>query len=354
VDGKCTDDGIPGDSPTCKCSNPCYKTAANGTCSAYSPNACVHGSCSPSGCVCDTCWSLDPSTHTCTVPLNCGALYGVVRDAGAGSCALLSVDVSTGINKTVGPTTVCDGAQGGLSPSFSALDSFTDPSRPRLLVAIQTVSSLYAVDLSTAEASVVVPMPPYNESDTLLGLSAVGGSLYIVTRSHVYSAPVSGGALTDLGVPAAFPLAAQVTVSPSGGKSGAPLLLIADEGSRKMWLVDVGNPTASPVPSVQTGVNGPVAAHFSNSTTPGGALIEVAAYSIFTTAPATGKSSRIGGVPAGPGYIIASGLSPDGGTLFVADFANLYTFIAAKGSLVGPARAYTAGPLAVGNPQWVV
>jgi hypothetical protein len=277
-----------------------------------------------------------------------GTLTGVFRDPNGGPCMLIAIDIATGVNTTIGTTTVCDTATGGLFPSYSALDLATDPSNPRLLIAIQTVPILYAVDLKTAKATPVVAMPAYNESDFLLGLSLSGTDLYLTTQTSVYSASTSGaGKLKDIGVPANFPQYAQVAANPSGGSNGMPLIFVADENSKTMWVVDTGKPTVNPVPTVNTGVNGPIAAHWDPSTS---SIIEIASYTLYSTT-AAGKTTRLGSVPDGPGYPRVSGISPDGGLTYVMDFANVFTMSTTTGQ-VGKSWPFVGGPRVVGFPVW--
>jgi hypothetical protein len=274
-----------------------------------------------------------------------GALYGVFRtDSG---CALVSVSPSTGVNKTVASVSICDGID-SLFPSYAVHDA----KRGALVVAIQAAASIFRVDLATGAATAVVPMPTYNSSDFLLGLQLLGDTLYLVSQGSVWSAPAGGApALTDLGVPAAFPQYAQVAATPGGGTRGAPRLFIADENSKTMFVVDLGAP-GNAVGTLTTGVGNTILLRYSNATKNGAAFVELASYRLYLTDPGTGKTTSLGAVPDGPGYPRVNAVSPDGTTFAIIDFANVFTMSLANGA-VGPAFPFTGAPRVVGFPAWI-
>lgn len=114
-----------------------------------------------------------------------------------------------------------------------------------------------------------------------------------------------------------------------------------------MYVIDTGD--VSSVSTFNSGVNGCIDLQYSISL---GMLVQLQSYQLYQTNPVTGKSSRIGPVPDGPGYPRVNGLSPDGTTIFIIDFANVFTIDLSSGDVSTP-YPFTWAPRQVGFPQWV-
>ena len=75
--------------------------------------------------------------------------------------------------------------------------------------------------------------------------------------------------------------------------------------------------------TIKSGVSGDMDLQWSENLA---SLVEVASYTLYKTNPSSGKSTRIGYVPDGPGYPRVNTLSPDGGsTIWICDFSNEFT-----------------------------
>jgi hypothetical protein len=279
-------------------------------------------------------------------PYTAGTLYGVFRDPDAGGCKLMTLSPLNGTNATISTVDVCDKAS-ALFPSYSAYDA-----KQGLIVAIASAPSIYAVDITTGASKTLGDMPEIvqNGTEFLLGLTLLNGNLYLVSQNHVWSFPVSGGKLTDLNVPLSTPEYCQVAGSYFGG-TDAGHIYVADENSKTMWVIDLANPS-NKVPTVTTGVGNTITLQFGYNVSKG-SLIEIAGYQLYATNPTTGKSTKIANVPDGPGYPRVNGIAPDGLSTFIIDFANFFTMEFATGKVSGN-LPFTAAPLVVGFPQWVV
>jgi hypothetical protein len=266
-----------------------------------------------------------------------GNLVGVFRLDGV--CTLVSLNPATGVNTSIAALTVCDGVD-QLFPASSAYDA----ANSALLLAIGAGPSLFSIDVATGKTTALAPLPAYNDSNWIIGVQVLAGTPYVVTQTAIYA--LSGGALKDTGVALNVPQYSQVAGGLDG--NGVPVIYIADENSKALYVASLASPPP-PVATLSSGVSSTILLQYSASR---GKLVELASYTLYATDPKSGKSSRIGAVPDGPGYPRVNALSPDGTTLAIIDFADVFTMNLATGA-VSAKQPFTAAPRVVGFPQWV-
>ena len=277
-----------------------------------------------------------------------GSIVGLFSNGATGGCDLWSITPATGDNSTVARSLkMCDGVQ-QYFPSVA-----TQGAGGALIVAIGTGASIFSIDTASAEQTVLAPMPgpTLNDTNWPLGLvfvpaaGAGAGSLYLVMQTDIYE--VADGALKRLPIDISVPQYSQVTSCPECGTGGAASIFVADEATSTIFVFDLG---AMGAPStLKTGVKGDMDLQWSASLK---SLIQLQSYTLYKTNPTTGKSTRIGAVPDGPGYPRVNAISPDGGsTIAIIDFSNIFTIDLTSGK-VGDKNEFHLAPRIVGQPQW--
>ena len=271
-----------------------------------------------------------------------GSIVGLFSNGATGGCDLWRLSPSTGDNATVATgLRMCD----GVVQFFPAVATkLADDGA--LVVAIGTGASVFSIDTASGAQTPLAPMPALNDSNWPLGLvAAPAGKLYLVFQNDVME--VANNKLTRLPIDISVPQYAQVTSCPACGTGGAPVIFVADEASTTIFCFDLG---AMDAPyTIKSGVSGDMDLQWSESQA---SLIEVASYTLYKTNPVSGKSTRIGYVPDGPGYPRVNTLSPGGGdTIWICDFSNQFTMDLTSGA-VGPAFEFHLAPRIVGQPQW--
>jgi len=290
--------------------------------------------------------SASSSTSASAVPA--GNIIGLFSNGATGGCDLWQLSPSTGDNATIARSLkMCDGVT-QFFPSVA-----TAGADGALVVAIGTGASIFSIDTASAAQTVLAPMPGsgLNDSNWPLGLvfvpaaGASAGALYIVFQTDIYE--VAGGALRRLPIDISVPQYSQVTSCPECGTGGAAAIFVADEGTSTIYVFDLG---AMDSPStLKSGVKGDMDLQWSASLK---SLIQLQSYTLYKTNPTTGKSTRIGAVPDGPGYPRVNAVSPDGGsTIAIIDFSNVFTIDLTSGK-VGEKNEFHLAPRIVGQPQW--
>ena len=242
-----------------------------------------------------------------------GSIVGLFSNGATGGCDLWRLSPSTGNNATVATSLAMCAGVDQYFPSVA-----TRTAAGALVVAIGTGSHVFSIDVSSGAQTPLAPMPALNDSNWPLGVvAAPADKLYVVFQNDVME--VAGGKLTRLPIDISVPQYAQVTSCPTCGTGGSPVIFVADEASTTIFCFDLG---AMDAPyTIKSGVNGDMDLQWSESLA---ALIEVASYTLYKTDPTTGKSTRIGYVPDGPGYPRVNTLSPDGGsTIWICDFVRV-------------------------------
>lgn len=271
-----------------------------------------------------------------------GRIVGLFSNGATGSCDLWRISPSTGDNATVATSLrLCDGIQ----QFFPAVATKTADDGA-LVVAIGTGPSIFSISTADGSYTSLAPMPALNDSNWPLGLVSAGSKLYLVFQNDIMA--VAGGKLTRLPIDISVPQYSQVTSCADCGSGGAAVIYVADEATPTIFTFDLGAPDGAPA-TITSGVKGDMDLQYSTGLA---SLIEVQSYTLYKTSPTTGKSTRIGYVPDGPGYPRVNALSPgDRGTIAIIDFSNLFTMDLTSG-VVGPAFEFHLAPRVVGQPQW--
>lgn len=272
-----------------------------------------------------------------------GRIVGLFSNGATGGCDLWSLSPSTGDNRTVATSlAMCD----GVTQFFPSVAVKTGDAGA-LVVAIGTGSHVFSIDPASGAQTPLAPMPALNDSNWPLGLVAPSADkLYLVFQNDIYE--VAGGKLTRLPIDISVPQYSQVAACPSCGAGGAPMIFVADENSPTLFRFDLGAPDGAPS-TVTSGVKNDMDLQWAESL---GALVQVASYTLYKTSPTTGKSTRIGYVPDGPGYPRVNALSPGGGAaIAIIDFSNMFTLDTGSGQVSTPFEFHLA-PRIVGQPQW--
>jgi len=251
-------------------------------------------------------------------------------------CDLIRVDLATGANATLFSKISACAALTTNFPSFSAAGA-----PGRLLVAIGSAPSVFAIDMSTGAAAPLGSLAN-NDSDILTGLAhwAARGVTLVTTQFGVWNATDPGQ--NEL----LLPLSGADAFAGAFAFAGPwPTLYIADEASASIVLVDV---EAGKVAKRATGLSSPIGTVLNGkellqergyvrgvarrrardlphpfgpqrhpSTTP-----LLSHQVLYSTPAAGGAAKRVLSIPDGPGYPRTNGMAGPNFWWFF-DFANL-------------------------------
>ena len=234
-----------------------------------------------------------------------GRLVGVFHGPGdVTSCSLIEVSLSTGANKTLATSVPACAELTTNYPSFSA---FTGKA---LLLAVNSAPAVYAVDPATGASAPLGGLPPSNDTFPLLGLVWVEGAGALTATSLGLFNSTGPGPAALLVAFAAGEVIAGAFVVASG-----QLVYVCDENSNAIVEVDLRDLSKKQL----KGLSAPIGTALLSPST----LLQEKSYTLYSTALATGKSTRLLSIPNGPGYPRTNGIAGQGYWWWF-DFAALH------------------------------
>jgi hypothetical protein len=262
-------------------------------------------------------------TAVCAQPT--GRLVGVfVAPGDVTTCKLVEVSLSTGVNKTLASVPACSQLTTNY-PSFSAYDGTS------LLLAVNSAPAVLAIDPATGASTALGELPPSNDTFPLLGLVWVeGAGALTATSLGLFNSTAPGPATLLVAFAGAEVFAgASVVAAP-------PMVYLCDEYSAAILAVDLRDLSKRTL----KGLNSPIGSVVRSE----GVLLQEKSYVLYSTALATGKSTKLLNIPNGPGYPRNNGMAGQGwwwwfdfAALHVADLQAKTTQIA--GEFYGISRA---------------
>lgn len=208
---------------------------------------------------------------------------------------LLTIDPNTAVN-----VTTRDHIQlGSLTETFPASSCY-DAASKTLVVTCATADGVYAFAKDGTQ-TLVSPLPAYDETDPLAGLACTSDTVYYLTQTAIYTvgAGVQPSKVADLALTAS---SVKIAVSPTGGKGGAPLIIVGDTGAQTWSTIDVGN--AFKVSSIKTTISALWDLQYSSYLD---TLIAVAGYQLYTVNPNTGATKKVRGGALARAYDLCRG-----------------------------------------------
>jgi hypothetical protein len=235
------------------------------------------------------------------------------------ACSLIEVSLATGENRTLAPVPAC--AQ--LATNFPSFSAFTGAS---LLLAVNSAPAVFAVDIATGASTPLGALPPSNDTFPLLGLVWVEGA------GALTATPLGLFNSTTPGAPAELLVAFEGSESFTGGAfvlAAPPLVYVCDEGSSAIVAVDLRDLSKTALTGLASPIGSVVLAP--------GRLLQEKGYVLYSTALATGKSTKVVNIPNGPGYPRNNGVAGQGWWWWF-DFAALHVadLKAKTTAIVGP------------------
>lgn len=267
---------------------------------------------------------------------------GVFSDPGNfQNCYLREIDMVTGINTTIAALEVCNQVS-----TTTPASSVGSAQQNVFYLAVATAPAVYAYNFD-GQVIGQYPVPPYNQSNALLGLALIPESsstpgLFMIMQNGLYAVRDDG---LKLLMSYTFPGEGQVASAPDGGNNNGGRIFVTDFFSANLFVIDLN--TLS-VKQLVTSAGRDLDLQYSPLTKQ---LIELSDYKLYTTDPATGKSIFLLNIPDGPGYPMVNGLSPDGTIFYFFDLAHPWTINFTNNQITqgGPT---TLAARAVGYPIW--
>jgi hypothetical protein len=235
-----------------------------------------------------------------------GRLVGVFHAPGdVTSCSLIEVSLGTGANRTLAASVPACAQLTSNYPSFSA---YTGKS---LLLAVNTAPAVYAVDPATGASAPLGGLPPSNDTFPLLGLVYVeGAGALTATSLGLFNSTGPGPATLLVAFAAGEVFAGAFVVA-----SPPHLVYVCDENSNAIVAVDLRDLSKKQL----KGLAAPIGTALLSPST----LLQEKSYTLYSTALATGKSTRLLSIPNGPGYPRTNGVAGQGYWWWF-DFAALH------------------------------
>ena len=223
---------------------------------------------------------------------------------------MTAVNVTVADNLSLGP------AQTETYPAASCIDVQSNT----LVVTTATADGVYSFSAS-GEQTLLSPLPPYAETDPLVGLACASDAIYMLSPTALYT--VGGGVapvkVASLGL---TPSATKVVVVPTGGTGGAALIVVGDTDidATSWFTIDTGNDFF--VQNINVGVTSLWDLTFSASLN---TLVAVSNYKLWTVSATKGTSKSIATIEgAAPAYqfLHLAAVDPTGQYVCYSDYCE--------------------------------